>query len=263
MVRAVTVTHNPIKPNPDGESWYRVDLELGQPQTARIVPLNRRRLPRPPSQPNPDACFRWYPSNAANPAGFNPATSALWDVDSFATVKALTRTADASLGSGSQSTSSAGGGGNNVRLGEHIIELNSAEAAVLAAGGAVIHGQYRARSRSGVGISESAQDNISQLVLRVFDSGGSLRGTAYAGHALASSAGSNKWKAQSTKVNREFPPAAASNTLTAVSGTVAGDFAVLEVGYKSFTVGTTGGSLAYTNDNADDLPEDELETLPE
>jgi hypothetical protein len=260
--RAINVTYNPIKPNADGESWYRVDLELGRPQFVRSGPRNRLRWPRQPTQPTADACTRWYFS--INGAAFNPAASALWDTDSAGANyenNLLKTTADGTYaGTGSGSVSSGGGGGVDIRLGEFIIALDSATAAVLAAGGAEMHMQARARSRSGIGISEAAQDNISQITLRVFDSGGSLRGTPYAGHALGSSAGSNKWRANTTHQSRFFPPAAASNVLSAVSGTVAGDFMVVEFGYRSFTVGTTGGAVQITNAAADDLQAEELET---
>ena len=258
-VRAANVQVEPVKPNAEGEALYRVILELGRPQGRRMIPRGRHQPgPHPPAQPEADSCFRWYFSDTNS--AFNPATSALWDTDSFGGSKSLKRTADASIAATHQSVGSAGGSGTDVRLGEHEITLNGDEAVILAAGGAHLGGQLRARSRYGIGISEAAQDNIAQITVRIFDSGGSLRGTAYAGHALGSSAGSAKFKAQSTKVNRTFPPAAASNVLSAVPGTVAGDYAVIETGYRSFTVGTTGAAIAWTNNNAADLPSDELET---
>ena len=61
--RAVVVTHNPIKQNPDGESWYRVDIEFGRPQFAGTFPKNRRDFPHPPRQPTdpePGTCTRYY-----------------------------------------------------------------------------------------------------------------------------------------------------------------------------------------------------------
>ena len=47
--RAVTVTHEPVKPNADGESWYRVTMELGRPHLVGRQPKIRRQIPRPPS----------------------------------------------------------------------------------------------------------------------------------------------------------------------------------------------------------------------
>ena len=49
-IRAVTVTHEPVKQNPDGESWYRVTIEMGRPQFSGPMPRGRRRIPRPPTQ---------------------------------------------------------------------------------------------------------------------------------------------------------------------------------------------------------------------
>jgi hypothetical protein len=120
--------------------------------------------------------------------------------------------------------------------------------------------QARTEARNGLGVSEASQDLISQMFLGVVESDGTPRGTALAMHSLASSAGSTKWAATPIGRNRVFPPAAATNVLSAVSGTIAGDHLVLEAGYRNFTVPVaTGGSLNLRDQAAAaDLPEDEF-----
>jgi hypothetical protein len=215
--------------------------------------------------PNPELCrighegttetTRLYPSLGNH--AFVAAASALWDHDeSGPSFQDNEMTATPSnTTSGASSDASVGTGGVDVRLAQFTITMDSAMAAVVAAGGAALHAQFRAKSRHGIGIDESAQKNISQITVRVFDSGGTLRGTAYAGHSLASEAGSTIWLADAATRNASFPPAAASDVLSAVAGTVATDRLVVEVGYRSFSTATTGATL-YTNDSAaSDLPE--------
>jgi len=143
-------------------------------------------------------------------------------------------------------------------LRQEVWELDADQAAVFAAGGAVFHGQAMTRARSGIGVNDGAQDLISQVVVRIIAPGGSVRGTALAAHSLASSAGSAKWHAHTVGQNRAFPPAAASDVLSAVPTAQAGDFLVIESGYRNFTVPvSTGGSMWYVGNAGSDLPEDE------
>jgi hypothetical protein len=113
--------------------------------------------------------------------------------------------------------------------------------AALQAGGATFLAQLRANARHGVGISEGAQDHVSQLSVRVISSGGTVRGTALALHNLGSSSGSSKWPASATYANKQFPPAAADGTLAAVPSAVAGDYLVVELGARHYNP-TTGGT---------------------
>jgi hypothetical protein len=102
---------------------------------------------------------------------------------------------------------------------------------------------------------------ISQMGVRVTTGDSTtIRGTALALHNLGSSAGSAKWNQSSTRRNMEWPAAASTNVLTAVPGTVAGDFLLIEVGCRNFTVAPLAtGSGVWFNDSAaaaGDLPND-------
>jgi hypothetical protein len=194
-----------------------------------------------------------------------PSTTAGWENTSNAGgVRSLYTSPDGTY-SGSASTSDSS---NGAAGGEDVIKwrgvygpLSSSEAAVLAAGGATLKGQIRARARSGIGISEASQDMISQIGIHVTTGATTtIRGTALALHTAASSTGAAKWPAQTTLVNRAFPPAGQTNTLSAVSGAAAGDYLYVEIGKRDYTTVTGGSSLAFTNDNAGDLPEDETTT---
>jgi len=152
-------------------------------------------------------------------------------------------------------------GGEDHLYGTWAFQMDAAMAAIIAAGGATIRAQFLARARYGIGISEAAQDMISQIGVRVTTgTSTTIRGTALALHALASSAGSSKWPAQATKVNRVFPAEAANNVLSAVPGAVAGDWLIVEVGSRNFTTVTSGGRIGLMSDGTDDLPEDVTET---
>ena len=207
---------------------------------------------------------RLYPSTDDSDLTSDPAISSAWEDDSGTLgINKLKMTADGTYGASNQNTSSDGGtsGGQDNFYRRWAIQMDAALAAVIAAGGAHIHGQMRCRARFGIGISEASQDMISQIGVRVTQGDSTtIRGTALALHTLSSSAGSAKWPAQATKVNRAFPPAAASDVLSAVPGAAAGDFLIIETGSRNYTTVTTGGSTAATNDAASDLPEDEVST---
>lgn len=246
-------------------------FEAGRERRFEVAPIGAHS-----HGPNPELCrighsgsdsfTRLYFSSATSALNSTPpAAGAAWDNVGDTTVRQLLTTADTSYGATGGPTSSAGdtGGGSpvDVRMGRFAIELTVDMAATLAAGGAVLRIQARTRSRSGTGISEAAQDNISQVRAYVTTGASStVRGVALEAHGLISSAGSAKWPAQSTLVNRILPAAAADDVLTAVSGAAAGDYLVLEIGYRSFTDDTTGGRMYLTNNAASDLPEDETTT---
>jgi hypothetical protein len=131
-------------------------------------------------------------------------------------------------------------------------------------GGATIRGQFLTRARYGTGISEGAQDAIAQESVRVISSGGTVRGTALALHALGSSSGSVKFLSPDPPPpyyrNSRFPPAAASAVLSAVPSAVAGDRLVIELGCRHFAPTTGGSGVAiYKKGTAGtgDLPENE------
>lgn len=144
------------------------------------------------------------------------------------------------------------------------MEIDAALAAILAAGGATVAMQARARTRSGIGINESAQDLIGQIGIRVTTGDSTtIRGTALALHSLASSAGTEKFNQSGTYRNYAWPPTGQTNVLSAVAGATAGDFLLVEVGYRNFTSNppdATGGHIWMRDSAASDLPEDSVET---
>lgn len=190
--------------------------------------------------------------------GTPPSFDAAWESSTAAKFALATAPSD-SVNGGTDQT--AGDINHDVALYQGTFLIDAAMAATLAAGGATVRAQLRARARHGIGINEAVQDHISQIVVRVTEgSATTIRGTALAAHGLTSSAGSAKWPAQSTYVNRVFPPAAASNVLSAVPGTAAGDRLVVEIGYRTFNDAATphgGGIWVRDSSTTDDLPEDE------
>jgi hypothetical protein len=261
-IAAATVV---LRPGGDWDVWYDLGSSYGigsrqfqvSPVPAHNHPLN---LCQPGEGPS---STRLYFSQANS--SIAPAASALWDDDSADlgfSGNQLTTTPDSTYGSGSQTVATTGTGGIDVRLGAFSYGPIGAElAADLAAGGGTLRMQAKVGSRYGIGINEAAQDNISQITVRVTQGATStIRGTAYAGHSLSSSAGSVKWPAQDTEVNRVFPPAAAGNTLSSVSGAAAGDYIVVEFGYRSFSSTTTGARVELNSSSDTDLPSDEVST---
>jgi hypothetical protein len=113
-----------------------------------------------------------------------------------------------------------------------------------------------------LGIDDGAKEVIGQMVVRVTAGDSTtIRGTALAAHSLASTAGSTKWSQSSTYTNRPFPPEAATNVLSAVGATVAGDYLLIEVGCRNFTTNPPAatGAHIWLNDSASaagDLPAD-------
>ena len=149
--------------------------------------------------------------------------------------------------------------GVNVSAGDykHIssfgVEMDSTLAEAIAAGGASLVMQALVRSRYGIGISESSQNNIAQLAVRVWRVGSGLVGTAL---DLGAGMGT-KWPAASTKQNRNW-----SGILNAVEDAVSGDWLVVDAGTAHLGP-TSGGTGAYIGlrsivDNTD-LPEGEGE----
>jgi RHS repeat-associated protein len=125
----------------------------------------------------------------------------------------------------------------------------------------------RVQTRSGVGINESLQDMISQMTVRVVSADGTVvRGTALAAYNPASSAGETKWDAWALR-SRKFPASGSWDhpVLGAALDAVdyqAGDYLVVEIGLRNFTVGTTtGGSTRYNDKAAADLPHDQFTTI--
>lgn len=190
---------------------------------------------------------------------FNPSEDAGWDgTTGFTTAKQIGTAPDPAVNGTFSSTGGGGSSNWDQMLRQGVYELDAAGAAMIAAGGAIVRGQCIARARSGIGVSEASQDLISQISIRVLDSGGSVKGTALAMHNLLTSAGSTKWRAHLDGRNASFPPAAANNVMTAVPSAAAGDFLVAEWGYRNFTVpSVSGGSMILVGSAASDLPHDD------
>jgi hypothetical protein len=215
------------------------------------------RLCDPPTE-GVSSSDKFYPGNGG---AIEYAIDAAWNSDErpSGASKSMARTPGATTSGGT--SSSIWGGGTDVLMGQHVIAMNAAEAATLAAGGSAFRGQIRCKSRHGVGISEANAHNISQVVVRVFTAAGVLRGTALAAHNLGSTAGCVEWLPATSGRNAMFPPAPVSNILAAVPGTVEGDLLVVEVGYRSFSTSTSGATIFVNDIAASDLPEDESSTL--
>jgi hypothetical protein len=226
------------------------------PAAAHSHPPNPQ-LCRPMSVTDPTVLFR-YTSLDTDMAA-TPAIDAAWDhsiTGVSATRHELTTTPQTTRNGAITGTDR-----DDVLHGRFTIALDADSAAIIAAGGATILMQARANTRAGIGIDESAQNMISQMGVRVTTGDSTtIRGTALALHNLGSSAGSAKWNQSSTRRNMEWPAAAATNVLTAVPGTVAGDFLLIEVGCRNFTVAPLAtGSGVWFNDSAaaaGDLPND-------
>ena len=120
------------------------------------------------------------------------------------------------------------------------------------AGGLALQAQMRARSKYGTGVTESVQNDIAQMVVRVWRSGSGFVGTMLAAHSAASG---TKFPAQSTAINRTF-----SGTASAVAGAALNDWVFVEVGCRHLgpTSGGAGAFLILNSQIGDvDLPEDE------
>lgn len=217
-------------------------------------------------------CQQGYVAGFADRLYFTDATAgslattpdAAWDniaASGAASDKQLTD--DSSLSLNDVTDSNAGGSGVvlNSLLGTFFWELGAELAAKIAAGGLTVKCYLLVRTRHGAGVSDSAQDMVSQEGLRVTQGAtATIRGTALPLHSLGSSGGSTKWPS-AIATARKFPPAAASDVTIAVPGTVAGDRIIVEVGYRNFTVPiASGGAIRFVNGEASDLPEDESTT---
>jgi hypothetical protein len=148
----------------------------------------------------------------------------------------------------------------NIYLGSFLYELGGDLLSIIQAGGGLVRAQMRTRARYGVGISEGAQDHVAQIGLRVVDSSGTPIGTALTLGSNGSSAGSTKFPAQATLVNRVFPAAAEADVLDPVPSAVAGDYLVVEVGARHFGPTTGGTGAALEAGGASDLGSNESDT---
>lgn len=259
--RIASAKKEPKAPDPSdaGELHYWVHMELARPEKIARERRGVRRTPKAPSPGTEASCTRLYLTNDSA-IGTPPSLDAAWESGDSA-IYALATAPSASVNGGTDLT--AGDTNHDVALYRGTFLVTSDLATILAAGGATIEGHIRARARHGIGVSEASQQHISQMVVRVVQGGTStVRGTALAAHSLTSLAGGTNWPAQSTYVNRVFPPHGATNVLSAVAGAAANDVLLVEVGYRTFNdAATPHGGGVYVNDTAaTDLPDDEVET---
>jgi hypothetical protein len=222
--------------------------------------------------PNPELCrpmsvteatvLRRYTS-LSDVMAASVADDAAWDaVAGLGTAEyELTETPTSTRNSGVQTTDR-----NDVIFGQFAFELDADSAAIIADGGATVRGQFRTHMRAGIGVDDGAQDGLSQMGVRVTAGDSTtIRGTALALHNLSTLAGSTPVPRGTTYRNTVFPPAAATNVLTAVPAAVAGDFLLIEVGIRNLTPNPPAatGAHIWFNDSAassGDLPNDEVTT---
>jgi len=252
----------------DWAAWAELgaSYEAGRERRFQVGPPASHSHP-----PNPELCRLGVPGTdsstrlyfSLDAAVFNPAADAAWD-DSGPVTRRLYTSPDGSYGtSPTSSTSSGDADGRNICYWRGVYgPLSADDAARIAAGGTVISGQMRVNARYGIGVSEAAQNMIYQVGVRVTQGATTtIRGTALPLHSLTSSAGSTKWGAVSSRPNRTLPAAAADDVLTAVPGTAAGDYLLIEVGSRNYTtVAVTGGGMLFTSNSVSDLPVDQAST---
>jgi hypothetical protein len=264
-IAAITIN---LRPGGDWDVWY----DLGSSYSAnpsrqfQVAPVPAHNHPPNLCQPMSDAgdptvLFRYTSLTDVMTAA--PGPDAAWDaVAGTGTAEyELTETPTSTRNSAVQTTDR-----GDVIFGQFAFELDSDSAALIAAGGATILGQFRTHMRSGIGVDDGAQDGISQMGVRVTQGDSiTIRGTALALHTLNTLSGSTPWQRSGTYRNASFPPAAATNVLTAVPGTVSGDFLLIEVGCQNLTPNPPAatGAHMWFNDLAGavgDLPNDETTT---
>jgi hypothetical protein len=209
------------------------------------------------SIPGPE---RLYFSNSTEPMTTPPVADAGWD-SFFSTVTGLFASPQSSVNGQTDSTD--GDVNDDVCLLRSTWEIDAGLASTLAAGGATVRAQIRTSARNGVGINEGAQSHFSQMCIRVTEGDTTtIRGTALPLHNELGPGGMTRWPAQPTYVNTKFPATSTPDTLDAVPGATAGDFLVVEVGYRTFNSSATphGGGVWVMDASGSDLPENETST---
>jgi hypothetical protein len=259
-VAAITIN---LRQGGDWDVWY----DLGSAYTTtssrqfQVQPVPAHNHPPNLCQPGtPGSTTRLYLTNDPDPITVGPAFDAGWD-ETTASSFALATSPSTSVNGGTFFTT--GDTNDDVLLYRGVIELTADMATTLAAGGATLEAHIRARARHGIGVDEGAQQHISQMGVRVTQGDSTtIRGTALALHSLTSVADGTNWPAQATYVNRIFPPSGQTNVLSAVPGAAAGDFLLVEIGYRTFNDAGTphGGGIYVMDGSASDLPDDEVTT---
>jgi hypothetical protein len=118
-------------------------------------------------------------------------------------------------------------------------------------GGGSVRGQHRARSRTGIGVDESAQFNYTDFAVRVYRPGtGFVADLVDVGDAT----GTLRFPQQPQQVNRAFGP----TTFTAYAGAVEGDYLAVDLGihHEAPITGAAGATIFNTDTASEDLPFD-------
>lgn len=247
------------------EGHYYAHMQLDRPQrvvgTGPGLPVG----PKPPTQPTAGSSLRLY--HSAHLAGDSDTAEAQaapnlgagnldsgWEGNNGGAFDAyMLYDTPASTVNGAASWAAVNAAAGQYAMRSYLYRLSGDLLDIIQAGGTV-RMQAKASARYGIGISESAQNNVSAWCIRVYrPSTSSFVGTAVA----VSSGGSLKFPAQAIQVNRLW-----SATLSAVAGAQSGDYIVVEIGTNHIgpTSGGTGAGITFTDNKASDLPEDELET---
>lgn len=260
-LRAVQVTVEPTDPD-----WYLVSLELGWPRDAPLIRRrgNGPRAPAQPTDPVAGGSVRLYhsghqageasstPQQAAAPDLGVSDFDAAWDDATNADfwMFYLTKTS----GAGERTRDAVNLGVGDYALGGNVIALSeSADLLAIIQGGGTFRGQNRARSRSGIGINEGAQNDVIETCGRIYRPGTGFVADLW---DVGDATGDLKFAAQTTEVNRSF-----SGTFSAYASAVGTDYLVVDYGFHHTapTSGGAGATIEFGGTGAD-LPEDQSAT---
>lgn len=260
-LRAVQVTVEPTDPD-----WYLVSLELGWPRDA---PLIRRRGngPRAPAQPTDPVAgdsVRLYHSDDRAGTGDSASSTvapglthankaSAWDAHVEGTYVMLY---DAPVGSGVDTPYE----GVNMPANDYFVRgttilISDVDGLLeIIQDGGTVRGQQRARSRSGVGINEGAQNHIIETTGRIYRPGSGFVATLW---DVGDLTGDLKFAAQTTPVNRSW-----GGAFDAYASAADTDYLVVEYGFVHAgpISGGSGAGIPLTSAGASDLPEDQVTT---
>lgn len=267
--RIAQLKWEPIQPEVDAvDGAYLAHMQLDKPRKLhleRFSPVG----PRPPAQPTDPVAggtVRLYHTDYRAGSGDStealaaPALSATdadadWDDEtaSFGFYRMLYATPQ-SADDGSVAFDAV-----NMAVGDYahrgyLIKLDNADLLAIIQGGGTFRGQNRANSRSGIGISEPAQDNVIETCGRIYRPGTGFVADLW---AVGDATGDLKYAAQTTPVNRSF-----DGSFTAYASAVSTDYLAVDYGFHHAgpTSGGTGAGLRFNDTAASDLPEDQSTT---
>jgi hypothetical protein len=247
---------------------YKVTLQLDRPLRAGPFGTGSPVGPRPPTPPTAGGSVRLYPSNQSSGSSSiteaDDAPNLVWLSDVDADWDIIPGGDYYYMFDDPANTTAAGDNAwanVNVAAFQHVVmlgevhRLDGALLAIIQSGG-TIHGQFRIKSRSGIGIDEAAQIHSADQCVRVYRPGTGFVATLL---DVGDNGGSVIFAAQSTPVNRLW-----TGTIDAYPAAVDGDYVVVDIGLRHDGPASGGtGATIYYNDStgvASDLPEDQVET---